>query len=61
MAEEQNFSQIEKETLPILFSDDNVQEYLYGARFRIDDNHKQLVSIFQQLLSNSSPRIQLFL
>ena len=61
MAEEQKFSQMEKETLPILFSDDNVQECLYGARFRIDNNHKQLVSIFQQLLSNSSSRIQLFL
>ena len=61
MAEEQNFSQIEKEILPILFSGDNVQEYLYGARFCIDNNQKQLVSIFQQLLSNSSPRVQLFL
>lgn len=46
IAAEQKFSQMEKETLPILFSGDKVQKYLYGVHFLIENNHKQLVSIF---------------
>ena len=60
-AAEQNYSQIEKETLSIVFSCEKFHEYVYGLRFVVENDHKPLISIFQRALSKSPPRIQRFL
>ena len=60
-AAEQNYSQIEKETLSIVFSCEKFHEYVYGLRFVIENDHKLQISIFQRALSKSPPRIQRFL
>ena len=60
-AAEQNYSQIEKETLSIAFSCEKFHEYVYGLRFVVENDHKPLISIFQRALSKSPPRIQRFL
>ena len=59
-AAEQNYSQIEKETLSIVFSCGKFHEYVYGLRFVVENDHKPLISIFQTVLSKSPPRIQRF-
>ena len=58
---EQNYSQIEKETLSIVFSCEKFHEYVYGLRFVVQNDHKPLISIYQTGLSKSPPRIQRFL
>ena len=59
-AAEQNYSQIEKETLSIVFSCEKFHEYVYGLRFVVENDHKPVISIFQRALSKSPPRIQRF-
>ena len=54
-AAEQNYSQIEKETLSIVFSCEKFHEYVYGLRFVVENDHKPLISIFQRGLSKSPP------
>ena len=56
-AAEQNYSQIEKETLSIVFSCGKFHEYVYGLRFVVENDHKPLISIFQRVLSKSPLRI----
>ena len=58
---EQNYSQIEKETLSIVFSCEKFHEYVYGLRFVVQNDHKPLISIYQTGLSKSPPRMQCFL
>ena len=58
---EQNYSQIKKETLSIVFSCEKLHEYVYGLRFVVENDHKPLISIFQKALSKSPPQIQRFL
>ena len=53
---EQNYSQIEKETLAVVFSTEHFNEYVYGARFVVESDHKPLQSIFQR--NKAPPRIQ---
>ena len=60
-AAEQNYSQIEKETLSIVFSCEKFHEYVYGLLFIVENHHKPLISIFQRTLSKSPPQIQRFL
>ena len=43
---EQNYSQIEKGTLSIVFSCEKLHKYVYGLRFVVENNHKPLISIF---------------
>ena len=45
-APEQNYSQIKKETLSIVFSCEKFHEYVYGLRFVVENDHKPLISIF---------------
>ncbi|XP_052126610.1 uncharacterized protein K02A2.6-like [Frankliniella occidentalis] len=56
---EQNYAQIEKELLAIVFSCQKFQYYLYGhPNVKILTDHKPLVSIFKQALSSiTSKRI----
>ena len=57
---EQNYCQLEKETLSILFACERFHEYLYGRKFLVINDHQPLRSIFQKPLNKSPPRIQRF-
>ena len=57
---EQNYCQLEKETLSILFACERFHEYLYGRKFLVISDHQPLRSIFQKPLNKSPPRIQRF-
>ncbi|XP_063385411.1 uncharacterized protein K02A2.6-like [Cydia fagiglandana] len=43
---EQNYSQIHREALAIVFSTQKFHQYLYGKRFTLVTDHKPLISIF---------------
>ena len=58
---EQNYSQLEKETLSIVFGCSKFHEYLYGRKFIIENDHKPLMSIFKKPFSKTPPRIQRFI
>ena len=45
---EQNYSQIENETLAVVFGTEHFNQYVYGARFVVESDHKPLQSIFQR-------------
>ncbi|XP_063375565.1 uncharacterized protein K02A2.6-like isoform X1 [Cydia amplana] len=45
-AAEQNYSQIHREALAIVFSTQKFHQYLYGKRFTLVTDHKPLISIF---------------
>ena len=60
-AAEQNYSQIKKESLSIVFSCEKFHEYVHGLCFVVENDHKLLIFIFQRALSKSPPRIQRFL
>ena len=53
---EQNYCQLEKETLSILFACDRFHEYLYGRKFQVINDHQPLRSIFRKPLNKSPPR-----
>ena len=44
---ERNYSQIEKETLAVVYGSDQFNQYVYGRRYIIESDHKPLQSIFQ--------------
>ena len=56
----ENYCQLEKETLSILFASDRFHEYLYGRKFQVINDHQPLRSIFRKPLNKSPPRIQRF-
>ena len=56
----QNYCQLEKETLSILFACDRFHEYLCGRKFQVINDHQPLRSIFRKPLNKSPPRIQRF-
>ena len=45
---EQNYSQIENETLAVVFGTEHFNQYVYGARFVVESDHEPLQSIFQR-------------
>ena len=57
---EKRYGQIEKETLSIIFGVERLHEYLYGRRFIVMNDHKQLKSIFNRSIISCPPRIQNF-
>lgn len=57
---EQNYSQIEKENLSILFACTKYDEYLYGIDFYVYNNHLPLKSIFKKSTTKAPARIQRF-
>ncbi len=55
---EQNYSQIEKEMLPVVFGTEYFNQYVYGAKFIVKSDHKPLQSIFQRNIDKAPPQIQ---
>ena len=58
---ETNYVQIEKEILSIVFACEHFNDFLYGQRFLVENDHKPLKDIFQKPVLKSPPRIQRFL
>lgn len=57
---QQNYAQIEKETLAILFGCRRFHQYLYGRKFIVESDHKPLESIFKKPLNKCPLRLQRF-
>lgn len=55
---QQRYSQIEKETLAIVYGCNKFHEYVYGREVLIETDHKPLQSIFQKSLHKTPPRLQ---
>ena len=55
---EQRYSQIEKESLAILFAIKRFRMYLYGMPFTVYTDHKLLVSMFTSVKCQLPPRIE---
>ena len=50
---EQNYGQIKKGTLSIVFLCEKLRKYVYGVRFVVENDHKPLITIFQRTLTKS--------
>ena len=57
----QNYCQLEKETLSIVFACNKFHQYLYGRPFEVQNNHKPLKAIFTKPINKCPPRIQRFM
>ena len=57
---EQNYAQIEKETMAIVFGTQRFHDYIYGKHFTVESDHKPLQPIFSKPIANAPPRIQRF-
>ena len=55
---ETNYVQIEKEILSTVFACEHFNDFLYGQRFLVENDHKPLKDIFQKPVLKSPPRIQ---
>ena len=58
---ERNYSQIEKETLAVVYRSDRFNQYVYRRRYIVESDHKPLQSIFQGNIDKVPPRIQCLL
>ena len=57
---EQNYAQIEKETLSVLFACEKFKDYLYGQNFVVENDHQPLKAIFSKPLNKAPARIERF-
>ena len=55
---EENYSQIEKELLAVVFGCERFNHYVYGRPVKVDSDHKPLVPITKKPLVKSPPRVQ---
>ena len=55
---EQNYSQIEKETLAVVFGTEHFNQYIYGRAFLVESDHKPLQPILKRNIDKAPPRIQ---
>ncbi len=55
---EQNYSQLEREALAIVWSCEHFHLYLYGGRFAVFTDHQPLVTIFSNPASKPSARLE---
>jgi hypothetical protein len=55
---EKRYSQIERESLAILFGIERFRMYLYGLKFTVKTDHKPLVSMFSSINKHLPPRIE---
>ena len=58
---QQNYAQIEKETLALVFGCTKFHQYIYGRKVHVETDHKPLQSIFSKPLQNAPARLQRFL
>ena len=58
---EQNYAQIEKETLAATYACERFHQFVYGREFTIESDHKPLEAIVNKPLYKAPPRIQRFL
>lgn len=57
---EQNYAQIERETLSVVFGCERFHEYLYGREFIVHNDHQPLKAVFSKSIVQCPPRIQRF-
>ena len=55
---EPNWAQIEKETLAVVFGLENFDQYMYGRKVIIENDHKPLAAILKKPLSQAPKRPQ---
>ncbi|XP_062526842.1 uncharacterized protein K02A2.6 [Bombyx mori] len=55
---EQNYPQIEKEALAILFGCKKFHEYVYGKELLVESDHKPLETIFRKNIQSAPARLQ---
>ncbi|XP_041354531.1 uncharacterized protein LOC121372300 [Gigantopelta aegis] len=55
---EQNYAQIEKEMIAIVYGATKFHQYIYGKRVLVETDHKPLESLFKKPLYSAPPRIQ---
>ena len=55
---EQNYAQIEKKTLAIVFAYERFHEYTYGRSVTVRSDNKSLKAIFSKPLNKAPPRLQ---
>ncbi|CAH2097604.1 unnamed protein product [Euphydryas editha] len=55
---EQNYPQIEKEALAILFGCKKFHEYVYGKELTVESDHKPLETIFKKNIQSAPVRLQ---
>ena len=55
---ERRYSQIEKETLAVVYASEKFNQFVYGRRFLVESDHKPLQSIFKRNINKAPPRIQ---
>ena len=55
---ERNWTQIEKETLAVVFGLERFDQYTYGRKIVVENDHKPLASILKKPLSQAPKRLQ---
>ena len=55
---DENYSQIEKETLAVVYKSDRFNQCVYGRRHIVESDHKPLQNIFQRNIDKAPLRIQ---
>ena len=55
---EQNYAQIEKECLAVVYGCERFHQYVYGKAVKIENDHKPLEAVFKKSLISAPPRIQ---
>ena len=55
---ERNYSNIERETLGVVWGLERLNYYIFGKRCTVNTDHKPLESIFKKRLSSCPPRLQ---
>ena len=58
---EKNYSNIEKDTLGVVWGLERFNYFIFGKHCTVNTNHKPLESIFKKSLSSCPPRLQRFL
>ena len=58
---EQNYCQLERETLSIVFACERSHDYVFGTKFHVLNDHQPLRSTFNKSIVKAPPRIQKFL
>ena len=57
---QQNYSQIEKETLAIVFGCKKFHQYIFGQKITVESDHKPLSSIYRKSMHEMPARLQRF-